>query len=1316
MNANRCKIDIICFENQMQCGKLLKKTGATYRISEVSTLLWILSTLPNHVDFYLNNLFMRPGTLFSALLCTFCLFSFSLHAQWTQVTSGTNAALNSVEMINADTVYAGGANVFLKSINGGQTWVSVPLINNANQPINGMTINDLHFFNGQKGVAVGVRSGIIHTILRTVDGGAHWSTVFSQNDPGNWDGGIWQVDFINIMQGWCVGSSGKVRRTLDGGQTWTEMPDVTSLTYLYSVDFADAQVGYLSGAFSFGGGHLMKTTDGGQSWNIVSGGVYYDLETVHPDTLFLADVNYAFRTHDASLNWDFLPIPDEITVRHFAFQNGNSGYILTDKGVRSTQNGGQFWLDFPFPGNNTAQMRDFDWAPGLQKAVAVGFNGRIFRTTNGGGTGVPMAYFQINPIQAFYCKDQDIQLMNPAPAGLWNSTWFVDGAVYSTENDATVSFSEAGSTHAIKLLISNGIVSDTFARTIQIESALDVAFGEIEWEPGAQMCAGGNAYAKIHHPSVNNTYYFTLNGEIIAQQLALDTNTITFQTPFLNADATLKVFVSLNSLCGSYYHEEVLNVQVFPFPNANLVWTMPDNVCVNSQAPVAILNSQPGMRYWLVESGIFTRSDTLEGTGGTLSFLSFPLNQPVDYQIRATNAIGCMNWIGAPVHVYIDMFYLMVDTTHLYGVEDLPVQVSNFTENLGASNWNFGATAQPPVSEDASPSVTFPESGTYPYTYQYQSQTACQGGIQGTFEIFEPAADLNGASCWSQRLLNMVYGYDHILDVKVDPSGNYWVTGATYQQVGFWNTLNLFLNKYDPSGVLLWSKKVDPQDPANSFDYRSSYGTSIAFDESGNTYLSGSYNGDNARVFGVDFTRPASFFASYSQGFLFKLDADGNVLWHSNFQATGDYEFCVPGSVVYHDNRLHLMLRGRTWQMFQPDGNVATNASANAAAWYIAIDPEGGFVHDLPLSETFQNSLLGAWQPELGGFFTELTTFRSPRLLVSPTGKLLVNGAFTGLGNLQIGNIDIEPLDATFNGKNHFVARIDPVSGTCENAFCAFSLQTPQTDFPAWQVDNTGDIYFGFGLNSFPPSYTPSVKIGTEFSASTPNRSYLAKFSENGDLLWQQKHTDQFFNSFATAGSDGIWVLSRFDQSAGFHNPDGSSAGTTSFGGNDLLLSRIDADGTLLGLQHFGTSGHEQPVSLVNSGPTQLGMFSADDLNQFLSGPENAYTLRVWSPEAEDCPVLSVSGMHELQNWEIRPNPFSESITCTFDLPETAQQAICNLFYADGRVVWSKPMGGLPAGPTQLHFETEQLPAGIYLFEIITERGTSVRKIVKWKS
>ncbi len=1258
---------------------------------------------------------MRTRLLFLFVIISLSI-PYSLKSQWTQVVSGTTANLNAVEVINADTAYAGGSNVFLRSINGGQTWTSIALVNTSNQPINGMAINDLHFFNSQTGIAVGVRASSIHTVLRTTDGGLHWSVVLTQNDPQGWTGGITRVDFINIMQGWCVGSSGKVRRTLDGGLNWTDLPDIPNVAYLKTVDFTNAQVGYVSTEQGFGGGQLMKTTNGGQTWAPLSSGLFSELHFVHPDTGFLADVNYTFRMHDGNINWDFLPIPDEARARRFSFQNGNAGFMLSDNGVRRTQNGGQFWEEYLFPGINPVEMRDFDWSAGYQAGIAVGVNGRMYRTSNGGGVSTPMAYFQTDPNFVTFCKDQTIQMINPAPAGQWNTSWFVDGVFFSAANDISVSFSEFGSTHTVWLLISNGISSDTFQRTIQIEPALEFEFGTVEWTTGSQICAGGNAIVRVLHPALNMSYFFSLNGEVIAQQLALDTNAIVFQTPFLNNDATLRVFASITTFCGSVSKEEMLQVEVIPFPNANLNWSITENVCLNASAQVTIPNSQPEMRYWLVESGIFTVSDTLNGTGGTLTFFSKPLTQPVAYQVRATNSIGCMNWINAPIQVNIDAFFLMVDTTHLYGIVNQPIPVSNTTENLGASNWIFGAAAQPSGSQSATPAVTYNNAGLYPYTYQYQSQFSCQGTLQGNFEVFDQADDLNGAACWSQRMLNAVYGKEHILDVKVDHEGNYWVTGAAFEQVGFWYTMNLFLNKYDPSGVLLWSKQVDPLDPAHSFDYRSTYGTSIAFDTDGNAYLAGSYSADKARIFGLDFTRPASFFAGYGQGFLFKLSPAGDVIWHSNFQSPNDYDNSIPSSIVFHNDRLHLILRGRDWQMFQPDGNIAINGNQNAAAWYISLDTDGHFVQDLPILEDIPNSLYGNWHPEIGGFFTDLNTFKSPRLLVSPTGNLLVNGVFSGLSGIAVGATPIEPVDETFSAKNHFIAAIDPLTGLCEQAFCAYGIQTPQNDFPAWEVDEAGDIFLGFGLNASIPTYTPALTVGSNTFNTSPNRSFIAKFSETGGLLSLQKHTDQVFTSFVKASGGGIWALSRFDRAVGFHNPDGSAIGTISNGGNDLLLSRLDGDGALLGLQHFGGTEHEQPVALVASGPSWLGIWSADDLNQNLNGPANPYTLRVWSSDLADCPALSTTTIAGLQDWSISPNPFSDRISCTFEFQELQKDVLCRLRGLDGRLIWSQSTGGLPAGASVLHFETEQLNAGVYFFEITTQQGASVRKIIKWKS
>jgi len=42
------------------------------------------------------------------------------------------------------------------------------------------------------------------------------------------------------------------------------------------------------------------------------------------------------------------------------------------------------------------------------------------------------------------------------------------------------------------------------------------------------------------------------------------------------------------------------------------------------------------------------------------------------------------------------------------------------------------------------------------------------------------------------------------------------------------------------------------------------------------------------------------------------------------------------------------------------------------------------------------------------------------------------------------------------------------------------------------------------------------------------------------------------------------------------------------------------------------------------------------------------------------------------------------------------KDVLCRLRGLDGCLIWSQSTGGLPAGASVLHFETEQLNAGVY--------------------
>jgi hypothetical protein len=106
--------------------------------------------------------------------------------------------------------------------------------------------------------------------LRTQDGGLTWSVSALPDAQGDLAerGGNFRLDFVDAQTGWAsvqmqtsaAFSEGRLFRTLDGGQTWSELV----LPAGGEVVFLDANRGWLAGGP--GGGELFATGDGGQTW------------------------------------------------------------------------------------------------------------------------------------------------------------------------------------------------------------------------------------------------------------------------------------------------------------------------------------------------------------------------------------------------------------------------------------------------------------------------------------------------------------------------------------------------------------------------------------------------------------------------------------------------------------------------------------------------------------------------------------------------------------------------------------------------------------------------------------------------------------------------------------------------------------------------------------------------------------------------------------------------------------------------------------------------------------------------------------------
>ena len=150
--------------------------------------------------------------------------------------------------------------IFHTTTNGGAEWSRqesrIPLINGHVRE----TVNGIHFFDKQHGVAV----ADIGFIVNTMDGGNNWQLCESVTDNN-----MTVVQFTNRNEAWAVGWHGTILKSNDSGQTW-EMVNGRTSNDLEQVAFADGNRGLAVGQH----GTITMTQDGGelgQKSNRISG-------------------------------------------------------------------------------------------------------------------------------------------------------------------------------------------------------------------------------------------------------------------------------------------------------------------------------------------------------------------------------------------------------------------------------------------------------------------------------------------------------------------------------------------------------------------------------------------------------------------------------------------------------------------------------------------------------------------------------------------------------------------------------------------------------------------------------------------------------------------------------------------------------------------------------------------------------------------------------------------------------------------------------------------------------------------------------------
>ncbi len=87
--------------------------------------------------------------------------------------------------------------------------------------------------------------------------------------------------------------------------------------------------------------------------------------------------------------------------------------------------------------------------------------------------------------------------------------------------------------------------------------------------------------------------------------------------------------------------------------------------------------------------------------------------------------------------------------------------------------------------------------------------------------------------------------------------------------------------------------------------------------------------------------------------------------------------------------------------------------------------------------------------------------------------------------------------------------------------------------------------------------------------------------------------------------------------------------------------------------------------------------------------------------------ILGTDGIIRLH--DAFPNPASSSITITYDLEVTSSVQL-EIYSMDGKILQQQPQGVQTSGQYQVEMSTAQLPEGMYLYGIVTDRGRLMNK------
>ncbi len=259
-------------------------------------------------------------------------------------------------------------------------------------------------------------------VRKTTDGGATWTTPYSSTSYYRLNA----VCFTNTTNGYAVGDVGTLLHTTNAGDTWSfqSNPVAAAYQYLYGVSFFDANHGIAVGA----AGSIIWTSDG-STWNTPSTnpGIYLNAVCFYSATNAIAvgSGGAIVKTTNGGVDWTSISAVNGNSLTAVKFFNGNTGIAVGATGtILRTTDGGDSWAEISAPATDAYRAISFY---NISNGVISGDGPRLAKTTDGGLTWTNMATAAFSastylPGVSFIDKDKGIVLGSDNSSGFIYST------------------------------------------------------------------------------------------------------------------------------------------------------------------------------------------------------------------------------------------------------------------------------------------------------------------------------------------------------------------------------------------------------------------------------------------------------------------------------------------------------------------------------------------------------------------------------------------------------------------------------------------------------------------------------------------------------------------------------------------------------------------------------------------------------------------------------------------------------------------------------------------------------------------------------